>query len=274
METLKLVIIEDEEAHFTLMKRAIANNLPNVSIYYFSEAGACLEKIDEIMPDIIISDYLMQGMNGIEFLETLNRGNKQIPVIMITGQGDEAIAVKAMKLGARDYLVKSPDFFMLLPSVIEKVIHEFKLKELLCKSERRFQDLADRTSDWIWEIDTQYKYTYSNSVVQRILGYCLDEVINRRFYDFFFERKKDALKHKVFRLITKQSPFFVFENRLAHKDGHEVIVETSGVPFFDKAGNLSGYRGIDRNISARKRAEERVRSLSQQLMAFYLKNQS
>ena len=73
MEPLKLVIIEDEEAHFSLMKRAIANNLPNVSIYHFPEAGACLEKLDEIMPDIIISDYLMPGMNGIEFLEALNR---------------------------------------------------------------------------------------------------------------------------------------------------------------------------------------------------------
>ena len=129
METLRLIIIEDEEAHFSLMKRAIANNLPNVSIYHFPEAGACLEKLDEIMPDIIISDYLMPGMNGIEFLEALNRSNKQIPVIMITGQGDEAIAVQAMKLGAWDYLVKSADFFTLLPSVIEKVVREFKLKK-------------------------------------------------------------------------------------------------------------------------------------------------
>ena len=266
METLRLVIIEDEDAHFSLMKRAIANNLPNALIYHFPEAGACLEKLDEIMPDIIISDYLMPGMNGIEFLEALNRSNKQIPVIMITGQGDEAIAVQAMKLGAWDYLVKSADFFTLLPSVIEKVVREFKLKESLRKSERRFQDLAERTSDWIWEIDAQGRYTYSNPVVQRILGYRSDEVIGRRFYDFFFKKEKDALKHNIFQIIDKRKPFSVFENCLIHKEGHEVIVETSGVPFFDKAGNFSGYRGIDRNISARKRAEERVRSLSQQLI--------
>jgi PAS domain S-box-containing protein len=266
METLKLVIIEDEEAHFSLMKRAIANNLPNVSIYHFSEAGACLEKLDEIMPDIIISDYLMPGMNGIEFLEALNRKNKQIPVIMTTGQGDEDIAVQAMKLGAWDYLVKSANFFTLLPNIIEKVIREFKLKESLRKSERRFQDLAERTSDWIWEIDAQGRYTYSNPVVQRILGYRPDEVIGRHFYDFFFEKEKDALRHNAFQIIAKRKPFSAFENRLIHKDGHEVIVETSCVPFFDKEGNLSGYRGIDRDISARKRAEERVRSLSQQLM--------
>lgn len=185
---------------------------------------------------------------------------------MTTGQGDEDIAVQAMKLGAWDYLVKSADFFTLLPNIIEKVVREFKLKESLRKSERRFQDLAERTSDWIWETDAQGRYTYSNPVVQRILGYRPDEIIGRHFYDFFFENEKDALRRNAFQIIAKRRPFSAFENRLIHKEGHEVIVETSGVPFFDKAGNLSGYRGIDRDISARKRAEERVRSLSQQLM--------
>ena len=263
MKVLRLVIIEDEDAHFSLMKRAIANKLPDASIYHFTEAGACIEKLDEIMPDIIISDYLMPGINGIEFLEALNRSNKQIPVIITTGQGDEDIAVQAMKLGAWDYLVKSADFFTLLPSVIEKVVREFKLKESLRKSERRFQDLAERTSDWIWETDPQGRYTYSNPVVQYILGYHPDAVIGRHFYDFFFEKEKEK---NIFQAIAKQRSFSAIENLLIHKDGHEVVVETSGVPFFDKTGNLAGYRGIDRDISARKQAEESVRSLSQQLM--------
>ena len=266
MKALRLVIIEDEEAHFSLMKRAIANNLPNVSVHHFPEAGACLEKLDEIMPDIIVSDYLMQGMNGIEFLEALNRGNKQIPVIMITGQGDEDIAVQAMKLGAWDYLVKSADFFTLLPSVIEKVVREFKLKESLRKSERRFQDMAERTSDWIWELDAQGKYIYSNPLVENITGYRPDEVIGKYFYDFFSEEFKDTLKHNIFQSMKEKRSIRAFENYLKHKNGHEVIVETSGVPFFGKAGNLLGYRGIDRDISVRKRAQEKVRILSRQLM--------
>lgn len=143
---------------------------------------------------------------------------------------------------------------------------KFKLKESLRKSERRFQDMAERTSDWIWEIDAQGKYTYSNPVVQHVLGYHPDEIIGRHFYDFFFKKEKDALRRSIFQTITERRPFSTFESRLIHKDGHEVIVETNGVPFFDKAGNLLGYRGIDRDISARKRAEERVRRLSQQLI--------
>ena len=114
MEQWKLVIIEDDDAHFQLIKRAIIKAYPDTSIHYFQEAAGCLERLDEINPDLVIADYLLPGMNGIEFLESLNREKRDIPVIIITGQGDENIAIQAMKLGAWDYLVKSGDFFTLI----------------------------------------------------------------------------------------------------------------------------------------------------------------
>lgn len=139
-----MVIIEDEEAHFKLMERAIVKNLPHASVSYFKDANACLEKLDEITPDIIITDYLLPGMNGIEFLKALKHKNNEIPVIMITGQGDETIAANSIKLGAWDYIVKSADFFVLLPTVVEKVLREWELKESLRKSERRFHVLSQQ----------------------------------------------------------------------------------------------------------------------------------
>ena len=119
-----MVIIEDEEAHFSLMKRAIAREFSSASVVHFLDATTCLERLDQINPTVIITDYLMPGMNGIEFLEVLNQQNIDAPVIMITGQGDENIAVRAIKSGAKDYLVKSGDFFTLLPGVIERAVRE------------------------------------------------------------------------------------------------------------------------------------------------------
>jgi PAS domain S-box-containing protein len=145
MEQLKLVIIEDDEAHYQLMKRAIKKAYPDASIHYFQEAAGCLESLDEINPDLVMADYLLPGMNGIEFLKSLNREKRDIPVIMITGQGDENLAIQAMKLGAWDYLVKSGDFFTLIPSVIGKVIREWKLKESLQGSQRRFRQIFSQS---------------------------------------------------------------------------------------------------------------------------------
>jgi PAS domain S-box-containing protein len=266
VEPLTLIIIEDEEAHFSLMKRAITKEFPHALIYHFQEANTCLEQLDRIIPSVIITDYLLPGMNGIEFLETISQKNKDIPVIMITGQGDENIAVKAMKSGAIDYLVKSGDFFTLVPTVIEKVVRKNRLEQSLLKSEKRFQDMAENTPDWIWEMDVQGKYIYSNPVVKDIIGYSHDEVIDRYFYDFFSSENKEALKMQILELMAELEPIESFENIMLRKDGVKVIMETSGIPCLDKRGNISCYRGISRNISERKRAEFRIRQLSQQLL--------
>ncbi|MGA9178251.1 MAG: response regulator [Desulfobacterales bacterium] len=266
MEPLTLVIIEDEEAHFSLMKRAIAKEFPHASVYHFKEANLCLEQLDSIIPTIIITDYLLPGMNGIEFLEALSQKTKDIPVIMITGQGDENVAVRAMKLGTIDYLVKSGDFFTLLPTVIEKVVRKNRLEQSLLKSEKRFQDMAENTSDWIWEMNAQGKYIYSNPVVKDIIGYSYDEVIGRYFYDFFSSENKELLKVRIFELMAKLKPIESFDNIVLRKDEVEVIMETSGVPCLDKRGNIFCYRGISRDISERKHNESRIQQLSQQLL--------
>lgn len=266
MEPLTLVIIEDEEAHFSLMKRAIAKEFPNASVYHFQEAGTCLERLDSIIPTVIITDYFLPGMNGIEFLEVLSQKDRNIPVIMITGQGDENVAVRAMKLGAIDYLVKSGDFFTLLPTLIEKAVCKCRLEQSLHKSEKRFQDMAENTSDWVWEMDAQGKYIYSNPVVEDIIGYGCDEVIGRYFYEFFASENKEALKARIFELMSELKPIKSLDYVLLRKDGAEVIMETSGVPCSDKKGNISCYRCISRDITERKRDESRIHHLSQQLL--------
>ena len=265
MKQLNVVIIDDEEAHLELMKRAISKEFPLASVDYFEEAASCLQRLNELAPDVIITDYLMPGMNGIEFLEALNEANREIPVVMITGQGDENTAVRAMKLGAWDYLVKSGDFFTLLPSVIEKVIREGKLKESLRDSERRFQDLAERTSDWIWEIDVEGRYIYSNPIVEDVLGYQPAELIGKLFDAFFHDADKEMLRDSISKIMAKRESLSAFEHCVVHKDKHEVILETNAVPFYDRLGNLSGYRGIHRDITERKRAEESLRKAHDEL---------
>ncbi|MBW1709675.1 MAG: PAS domain S-box protein [Deltaproteobacteria bacterium] len=268
-DSLKLMIVEDEEAHYDLMKRAVIKNFPEASVHHFSSASDSLEKVGTISPDIIITDYVLPGMTGIDFLKELRQKDREIPVIMITGQGDEKIAVEAIKLGAWDYLVKSVDFFTLLPSVIDKVFREYKLKESLNDITERFQDLVERTSNWIWEVDTQGKYIYSNPVVESLLGYRPDEMIGRYFFDFYPQEEKEVLKNTILQYRDKKKPFEALEFSLIHKNGHKVIIETNGLPILDKTGNLLGYRGVDRNISARKRAEQALRESEEQFRSIF-----
>lgn len=272
MKPLELVIVEDEEAHLELMKRAVRRVFSEVSIYAFGEAISCLDAIDRIEPDLIIADYLMPGMTGIEFLTELRRKNTDTPVIMITGQGDECIAVKALKLGAADYVVKTPDFFKLLPGAIEKVLREQELRDSLRESEGRFRDLAHSACDWIWETDAEGNFTYSNPAVKRILGYAPDQVVGASFESFTPKDGKKSGREEVFRLIREGRPISGFTSRVVRENGKEVFLETGGVPVFGPAGKFAGYRGIDRDVTRRTIAEQALRVSEERFRTIYEKS--
>jgi len=134
-----------------------------------------------------------------------------------------------------------------------------EVEETLQKSEKRFRDIAENALEWIWEIDTDGKYTYASPVVEKILGFKPEEVLKKYFYDLFHPEDRQELKKAAFEVLAKKQPFREFINRNVHKDGKTVWLSTSGVPILDEKGHLLGYRGADIDISERRRAEEAMR---------------
>lgn len=174
---MKIVIIEDDDAHLELMEWTIKRVFSNAQIHGFEDIERCLGSLDEIDPDIIISDYLLPGMDGLDFLEELQRRRKDIPVVMVTGQGDEDIAVKAMKLGAYDYIVKSRDFFSLVPSIIQKVIGQKELERALQESQVLYKRERNKLNSVLASmvnplavINGDMTIGFANPVFERIFG--------------------------------------------------------------------------------------------------------
>jgi PAS domain S-box-containing protein len=135
--------------------------------------------------------------------------------------------------------------------------------EELRKNEERFRSLVETTNDWMWEIDKNAVYTYSSPKVNDLLGYKPREIIGKTPFDLVptDETKRVA---KIFQDIIKtKKPFIALEKTNLHKSGKRVVIETSGVPFFDPNGDLLGYRGIDRDITDRKKWEEVLKANEQ-----------
>jgi len=130
------------------------------------------------------------------------------------------------------------------------------MEEALKTREERFSDLADNTLEWIWEIDTDGKYTYSSPVIEKILGYTPEEIIGKHFYDLFHPEDKNKLKKAAFKAFAQKQPFHDFVNRNIHKNGRTIVLSTSGVPILDADGNLLGYRGVDTDITERKKRDQ------------------
>ena len=128
------------------------------------------------------------------------------------------------------------------------------------ESEERFRSLVETTSDWIWEVDREGRYTYCSPKLTDILGYAPDELLGKTPFDLMPEEEAKRIE-EIFRTITAEfKPIVNLKIRALHKDGRMRVIETSGVPIFDENHQYSGYRGIDRDVTDRSLAEEQIRN--------------
>lgn len=134
-----------------------------------------------------------------------------------------------------------------------------KAEEAVREREKRFSDIAESAEEWIWEVDTRGKYTYSSPVVEKILGYSAEEVLGKHFYDFFIAEEREELKEAAMAAFTEKTTIKGLINKNQRKDGQTVELLTSGVAVIGEGGNLLGYRGVDTDITERRRAEQALR---------------
>ena len=167
------------------------------------------------------------------------------------GGGQVIIEAKALPLQSQGET--------LLLGIARDVTDRKRAEEALRLSEKRFRDIAENEAEWVWEVDAQGKYTYSSPVVEKLLGYKPEEVLNKHFYDLFLPDQRQELKQAALAAFAAKRPFREFINPNLHKNGQIVWLSTSGVPILDELGNLLGYRGADIDITKPRQAEEALR---------------
>lgn len=137
----------------------------------------------------------------------------------------------------------------------EDITEHRRAEMALRQSRERFQALTESTSDWIWEIDANGRYTYCSPKVLEILGYAPEALLGCRPFDLMPAEEAQRVAAEFKRILETGQPFAGLENTNLHADGRRVFLETSGVPIRDTGGNVIGYRGIDRDVTARKLME-------------------
>lgn len=155
---------------------------------------------------------------------------------------------------------------------IARNINERKQAEVIYKQySDRFKVLVENTSDWIWELDTNGVFTYTNPVCESMTGYTVDEIIGKPF-TFILDPSccEDNLKFFQSSILLKK-PFQNHENIAVHKNGRKINLQISFVPIFDDNDEFIGLRGITRDITEKKSFES-ILLQSYQKVSQHLRN--
>lgn len=124
------------------------------------------------------------------------------------------------------------------------------------ENQEKFRDLVESSHDWIWEVDTQARYTYVSPRVKDLLGYEVEDIIGKTPFDLMPAEEAQRVAKIFGDLAAEHRPFNALENVHLHSNGSRIVFETNGVPIFSADGEFLGYRGADRNITERVKAQQ------------------
>ena len=142
--------------------------------------------------------------------------------------------------------------------VTRDITERKQAKEALREKEETIRSFIETSQDWIWSIDLKGIHTYSNPAVENILGYTPDELIGKSSLKLMHEEDREAIQTKLPQWIKEKRGWQNLALRWRHKDGRWRWLESNAVPIFDGTRKLVGFRGVDRDISERQQAEEKL----------------
>ena len=159
-----------------------------------------------------------------------------------------------------------------IDSLQQRLMERQRMEQALQESEARFRSLVETSVDWIWEIDRDCVYTYASPAIVHILGYEPEDLIGKTPFDLMPPGEAERVRRLLEEAAAVRGHIEQLENINQHVDGHQVVLETSGVPMFADDGEFVGYRGIDRDITARRQAEEALQENELRYRALFERN--
>lgn len=154
----KVLLIEDNVDHSFLVRSHLqAKGRYAVDIAESGETGTQWIEEDKNRFDIVLLDYNLPGQNGLDTLRRIQSINRNLPIVVITGLGSEAVAVEIMKAGARDYIIKSGEYYKAMHITIEQVLEKHKFEMLNQQLQKQLEEKASK--DFLTGTFNRHKFT-------------------------------------------------------------------------------------------------------------------
>jgi hypothetical protein len=259
----RVLLVEDGDSDYGIMGFLSKEKSMEYDFMFAGSVADARRITREEHFDVVISEYIIGQETVFDLLDTL----KGVPVIVVTGSGNEEVAVRAFKAGASDYVVRDSgmNYLKVLPVTIENAIGRKRSEERQILLESAVLNANDAII--ILEAEPGEKrgrrILFVNRAFTRMTGFSFDEAVGNTLRMLRGPRTSLSTLNKIRLALDKGVPIRV-ELINYRKDGTEVWVECNIVPFADEQGRFMHWVSVQRDITERKRAEEeRERLLSE-----------
>jgi len=257
-----LLLVEDDPGQARLAQRALAR--AGYAAEWVASGAACRAALRARSFEIVLLDRGLPDADGLDLLSELRANCPDLCVIMLTGADEVTVAVRAMRGGAADYVLKRPDLSHLddLPLIVERNWEWLRLRRerealhaAVAASEERYRELFENASDLIVVCDASTRIRRTNRVFQELTGTPGEAAEGQPFAAFFAPSSPVTAEALLAKAVASTGEAAMAEIHLRGPDERPRVIEFRARPIFQD-GAPCGFHGIGRDITEKRRMEE------------------
>ena len=275
---LRILLVEDSEHDIVAFQRALQKGKVDCDITRYVRAEDALTHIsvDAADFDLIVTDYKLPGMSGLDFCKELVAREIPFRIVILSGTGSDGLAVEALKIGIDDYLIKNPDLGYLdqLPIILLDAVRKHTSRQAskrpdegFVRSEAHYPIVIEDQKEFIRCFTLGGKLSYVNDAYSRYLNKRPEQLIGQDFLEFVHVEDKEKVKEHISSL-NKDNALNTIECRVEKNDGKTYYQQWTDRAIFNGNGTIIEFQSIGHDISDKKRAietliqsQERYRSI-------------
>ncbi|MEX1056004.1 MAG: PAS domain S-box protein, partial [Rhodothermales bacterium] len=249
-EHVDVLIIEDDEDDYFIARSLLSKTTGiECDLDWAHDYDEGLATLQSKHYDVCLVDYRLGSRDGLQLLREAGEHGVDTPMILLTGQGDYEVDVKAMMAGAADYLVKG----QIDAQLLERSIRYARERKRADERIREQAALLDKARDAICAFDLERKVIYWNKSAERLTGFAFEEIVEKGDDRCLYETDSDKVD-KAWESVLSRGEWSG-DLRQVRKDGNELIVESRWTLVRDNGGHQKSVLVINTDVTERKRLE-------------------
>ncbi|MBU2600867.1 MAG: response regulator, partial [Actinobacteria bacterium] len=262
-DPIRVLLIEDDPDDVLLLKETLAEAKARTEIAHADRLSGSLIMLAERDYDVVLLDLNLPDSGGLETLAAIVQGFPMVPVVVLSGLGDDFTTLEAVRRGAQDYLVKGEISAPILERVLRHAIERKQIEDALRTSEVRYRHLVEKVQDIVYagEVGQDLVYgplTFVSPQAEAIMGHTPEEFLRNANLWFASIHPEDVARvsEETTRAFADGRPRRRLY-RVRHKpSGAYRWLEDDFVPQVAEGGRVVGYYGLARDVTERVQADE------------------
>ena len=264
---LHILLVEDNPADERLLRELLKEISPGgYAITVASRLAEARERLASASFDVILTDLSLPDSRELAALRELQAAAPLVPVIILSGREDEALALSAVREGAQDYLFKNRLDAHSLSRSIRHAIERHVSEQKLVTSEAFYHSLVEHLPQNMFRKDLSEQFTFANQRFCQSLGRSLEGIIGRTDFDFYPSELAGKYQQDDREVIRTGRIFETIEENVG-PDGEKIYVQVVKTPIRDSKGQVLGTQCIFWDITVQKRFEQQLQRKNEALAA-------